>query len=314
MTVVALKNISNEMHEFNSFSSAISFQDWTFKIQSIIQSTGLPLTTDFTKAETRLPEGSMANRFGHKTLADYIESNAENLGHGYSWLNWCKEVSAYEFKSKYGIYENNVDEIITLVGDIEKALGRLPNDSAEFHKAKDSILIKQKRDAEVRHQGEVRELEGRIMELQASLLSYKQDIDSMEKKLGDSIPDAVVNSYINQIKEKELEIISLKSQVSLMESNANISPDLDVEALIDNYQTVLNYLTKFREKNKGLTLKINSLNKEVKFLKTEIRSKNKIIKSLTGENKRLTSINLLTVSMFIVGMSSMFLLVALLAK
>lgn len=314
MSVVAIKQMSRESQEFNSFASALSFQGWTFKIQSIIQSTGLPANVDFTQADTVLPSGSMASRFGHKTLGGYISSNNVNMGHGYEWSQWCKEVEAYQHKTKFGIYDNNVEEILKQVSDIEKALGRLPVDSAEFHKAKDEILLKQKRDAEVRHQSEVRMLSGEIENLKGLLSDSQNEIADIESKLGEAIPQTVVDSYLEQLQEKESLIIALRTKINILESNANVSLDIEINQLIDNYHTVLDYLNKFKEKNSKLKGEITHLKTEVKFLKSELKSKNTLIKTLTHKNSQLISINLLTTSLFIGGMSIMFLMLALALK
>jgi hypothetical protein len=305
MSVVAINKLTNENHEFNAFSNALDFQNWTFKVQSIIQSTGLPLTSDFTLKETILPSGSMANRFGHKTLGDYILSNKNNMGHGYQWNDWCDEYNALNCKTKFGIYESNKNEILSQVNDIQNALGRIPNDSSEFHKVKDDILLKQKRESEVRHQTEIRGLNHTISELTLDLEISKNNFTKIEDELGKAIPESVIQSYVDQLKSKESDIIQLKEKISLLESNASLSLDLDINKLINNYHSVLGYLNKFREKNNLLKNEIKFLKKEVVYLKSELKIKNILVKKLFSKNNQLTNISLITTSLLVGSLSVM---------
>lgn len=305
MSVIQLNKLTSVNQEFNALSNALSFQDWTFKAQNIIQSTGLPLNTDFTNKDVLLPNGSMANRFGHKTLVDYITSNKSTMGHSYQWNDWCNEYKALEFKTKFGIYETCKFEILKQVGDIEIALGRTPIDSAEFHQVKDDILLRQKRDTEVRHQSEIRNLTSIISNLTKKLEDSKNDIKLIEEKLEGAIPESLIISYVEQLKEKEQEIIDLKEKVSILKANTDIDADFDINKLVENYHSVLEYLSKFRSKNKLLKKEIVLLKNEVGYLKSELRIKNKLVKKLFAKNNQLTNISLITTSLFIGSLSMM---------
>jgi hypothetical protein len=261
MSVVSINKSNFNNQEFITFVNALNFQNWTFKVQNIIQSTGLPLASDFTIEETILPSGSMASSFGHKTLGDYIKSSEDNMGHNYSWTEWKNELKAFEYKSNFAISENDKMEILSQVKDVETLLGRLPNNGMEFHQVKDKILLGQKRETEVRHQSEIRVLEVQVESLKNTLNESKKDFDLLNIKLNESMPSAVLQSYIDQIQDKEKIIIDLKTQVSLLEGNSVVQTNLEIHKLIENYNTVLNYLNRFKERN-------SILNNEVSLLKT----------------------------------------------
>lgn len=313
MSVVAINNLNSNDQEYLAFKQSIQFQNWSYKVQSIIHATGLPVNSDFTNKDLMIPGGSPANRFGHRTIGEFIINSDVRKGVGLDWNDWVSQFTAFNLKSQFGIYEDDANEILSQVKDVEKALGRMPLSSAEYHKAKEEILLKIKREDEVRHQLESREFKAEVESLKIEIEQYKDSILSIEQNYRDYSSPGVLVSYIERLDEKEKEIISLKAKVATMESNSQYHATIDVQKLMDDFNLTMSYLGKYRQQNTKLKGKVSELTYKINKLKNKLKKKEKLIQSLVTKNSRLFNIQLFSGSLLFITTSTLLVFIMLIS-
>lgn len=314
MLALSVNSQPKESQEFFAFKNSLQFQDWFYRVQSIIQATGLPANSDFSKQDMLLPSNSFSSRFGHKTLGEFILNSASSYGLEMGWPDWINQYTAFEFKNRFSIFENDISEVIAQVKDVELALGRMPINSAEYHKAKDDILINHRREAELRHLSESRLLNDKIFTLESTVSELNLKINSMELQQSTMINQEELSVHLGRLSEKENEILSLYEQIKKMENNVEYASSCDIEKLEKNLSQAMSFVHRFREQNSALKADNGILRSKIKRLEGRVRSQNESIKSLKNINKSIFEFQMKISSAVIVSASILVLIAVLIIK
>jgi hypothetical protein len=160
--VVKMDSKARSKQDFQSHIEALNRLDWLMQIQLIIRATGLPDNEMLKDRFAKIPGDSTAGRFGHAQFGSYICSPQSELGLEFEWSAWEKMITAYRYKSFYGIYLDDVDEIIVQYNDVFRILGHVPANGAEYNMAKDAYLIEQKHELTEKFNSETSSLKTRI--------------------------------------------------------------------------------------------------------------------------------------------------------
>lgn len=297
--------------EHQSLASSLSYLDWMLQVQSITQSLGLPME-EVGKFDAVPPQGTLAHRLGHETIGSFITSSHDNYGLGIDWDKWAEKLSAFRNKNTYGIYADAPEEVNSELRDVIKILGHSPANSAEYHKAKDAVLLKKHKEARMHNEEVLREMQSRITTLiksaetdrnfivkeqeRSAMLSneIKEVMEESEKRISFIKKEfAQENEYALGQQRKELES-QMHGQIELIkkESDSRIE---ELNAVMEGYKEKYsseNYVTrgeyqvlsaeidKERASNRELQLKINDLNGQLSNLYNIISLKENEINDL----------------------------------
>lgn len=218
--------------EFNDITKTLSVVNWSLQVQTILGALGLPVSDNLEKQETALPNGSLAESFGHKTIGAFITRSKDELGLSKDWAEWTSQVKAHRLKSTYNIYSDSPKEIIAQFDDITQFLGRSPATATEYHYTKDSILSRKRQEAERSHKMQINDQRERITDLMkrleteaSQLIEERKSTENLELKLSTTIRD--MEMKLNEAKRNHDTELERRLTLQLRELETNFSQQLE---------------------------------------------------------------------------------------
>lgn len=159
--IVSLASGKSGSREHNALVSAIQFMHWNIIVQHVASAAGIPVSAMLEQENAKVSELSLAGRLGHSTLKDFVQKPQSDGGLEMAWGDWSEMARAQRLKGQFGIYADDPKEIVAEYGDVAHILGRDPLDAADYHKAKDAVLIQRAKDKERQHNLQMSELRER---------------------------------------------------------------------------------------------------------------------------------------------------------
>ncbi|MND11553.1 hypothetical protein D3C80_16540 [compost metagenome] len=158
--VLVLDPKAKYQKDLQNLMTSMKFMPWDIKVMSIASACGMPVSDLLLNQETPAGIGSLASNLGHKNIAEFIGD--VEYGIGVEWDTWCNDVKAVSYRNTFGIYSNIPQEIIAEYADVVKVLGREPANGAEYHRAKDAVLMQRQQDIEAENKRVIGEMHTRI--------------------------------------------------------------------------------------------------------------------------------------------------------
>lgn len=281
--------------EHESLVDSLSYLDWTLQVQLIVQSLGLPMSEIVENEKTALPNGTLASRLGHKNIGEFISSDKKDYGLGIKWSEWVEKASAFRHKKNYGIYADAPSEVNSELRDVIKILGHEPATSAEYHKAKDAVLLKQHRNARIKHEETISEMQDRIevliksshadrsflvkeqertsalgLEIKKIISDSEKQVESLRKEM-EYDKNKALGTQRKEIESQmnyQIGVIRSESseQVKLIQAEMDRVTQLyndDNYVHRDEYQILIEEIERENKANREHLLKINGLNAEL---------------------------------------------------
>lgn len=301
--------------EFNNLTSSMQFMPWEIRAMSVAGACGLPMSALLTIEDTIPMIGSLAARLEHPTIKSFVTSEKSDFGLNMEWADWQNEVLASQHKNMFGIYSDSPVDILSEYRDVAKVLGREPANSAEYHRAKDAVLLQQRQEMEVHSKQVIGEMQARIGSLiltsDASKKLYESERDKtlkLEQELVTAVEntaaqvaiaiehsrierDAALTSQRGEI-EKEHQIKTAMLMEEARKSMEQLSQKMDEIRSIYNeenyiprqeYVVLLDEIDRERSQSRATQVKLNELNTEIARNKTIIAEQEQLVEALNNQ-------------------------------
>lgn len=180
--IVPLASGKSGSREHGALISAMQYMHWSIVVQHIASAAGIPVSGMLEQETTPVSEHSLARRLGHATLKDFVQKGQSDGGLEIAWSEWSTMAKAQRLKGQFGIYADEPKEILAEYSDVAHILGRDPLDAADYHKAKDAVIIQRAKDKERQHNLQMSEMKERADSALSQAEQSRQHAHNEQKK------------------------------------------------------------------------------------------------------------------------------------